>query len=246
MHLSSTKLGESLQTFEQIQILFGECDHHVEDDVQSSSSSLNFLRSPTNTDASVYQSALLTSQSHTPSFDLSAWPFVCVCMCVCVPICVWAPICRLPHIPASPAPQATRPAATAHIQHSHPFFKAVRGRLCAQRLEPRKKTEMPISFNLTLIFNFGEGGEKNSMAIFKGVPRLLISRFLNENGFYEHTHVSPSQSCPFYDNPMQILQKTCFFLYAVKNVLFSPILKIVYLNISAFLGSLNRLLELTV
>lgn len=66
--LTSAKLAESIQTFKQIQILVSECDPNVEDDAQIPSFSLFFLH----TDASVYQSTRLTSQSHTRSFDLSA------------------------------------------------------------------------------------------------------------------------------------------------------------------------------
>lgn len=54
-----------------------------------------------NTDASVYQSLLLTSQSHSLFWSLCR--ALCVSVCVCVPICVRVPICRLPLIHASPA-----------------------------------------------------------------------------------------------------------------------------------------------
>ena len=41
------------------------------------------------------------------------------------------------------------------------------------------------------------------MAIFKGVPWPLTSRYVNENGFYGYPRVSPLQTCPLYDNHMQ-------------------------------------------
>lgn len=97
----------------------------------SSSSTLQPTQMPPSISLHCWQAkatlALLISL-HSPLCVLAC---VCVCMCarVCLPICVWAPICRLPHIPASPAPQATRPAATAHIQHPHPFLKPAKGRL---------------------------------------------------------------------------------------------------------------------
>ena len=41
------------------------------------------------------------------------------------------------------------------------------------------------------------------MVVFRGVPCPLISRYVNENGFYGYPRVSPLQTCPLYDNHMQ-------------------------------------------
>lgn len=57
------------------------------------------------------------------------------------------------------------------------------------------------------------------MAIFKGVPCPLTSRYLTENVFYRYPQVFPLETCPFYANPMQFfyMQHKCVIYAYSKN-----------------------------